>query len=112
MQQIGGPQVLRDQLIHLANFIEGHPDSLLVRVLPFETTPLGMTGASTFHLLDFVDSYLPSVAYRESITTLGTTDDPDIVDFAKVSYSQAEESCLDREASFDLIRERIDELSK
>lgn len=50
-QQVGGPDVLSEQLRQLLDLIEKLPDSLDFRVMPFTSGAHGALGASTFHLV-------------------------------------------------------------
>ncbi|MER7452272.1 Scr1 family TA system antitoxin-like transcriptional regulator [Nocardia beijingensis] len=64
-QQIGGPEVLRRQLIHLADLLESHPESIELQVIPF-TAADSVPASSTYHLLDFASPRLPTLAWHES----------------------------------------------
>ncbi len=111
-QQFGGPGVLKRQLEHLVERIDALPDSLEVRIIPFTSTPLGMTGASTVHLLGFDNPDLPTIVHREAVTALAITEDPDEVESIRVNYVRAlGESSLDKEESRRLISERIETLA-
>jgi hypothetical protein len=110
LQQIGGPGVLQRQLLHLAKKIEESPENIEVRVLPFATTPGGVIGSSTMYLLDFASPHLPTIAWREAMTSMGIAEDTATVRVLNVSYVQALESCLTREDSLDLIRRTADSL--
>lgn len=110
-QHFGDATVLRDQLKHLAA-LAAESDSVAIRVLPFDSSPLGLTGSSTLMLLEFASPHLPTMAWREAITPIGLTDDPDEVETLRVSFEQAlDQSSLNREASLALIEERIGALS-
>ncbi|MFJ9782476.1 Scr1 family TA system antitoxin-like transcriptional regulator [Amycolatopsis sp. NPDC101161] len=75
-QQIGGRQVLRNRLVHLATLIEQCSDQLEIGVLPFTATTCGLFGGATLVLLDFDDPQLPTLAWQEAVTTWETIDDP------------------------------------
>ncbi|MFV0258271.1 MAG: helix-turn-helix transcriptional regulator [Acidimicrobiales bacterium] len=111
MQQFGPPEVLRDQLSHLAQLI-AELSTLEVRIAPFDRTPGGMAGSSTTHLLHFKSEHVPVMVWRESITPLGLMDDPEEVETISVNYNQAWQSSLSPEASLELIGERIEDLSR
>ena len=111
MQHFGDPKVLHDQLVFLASVIDTLQDSLEVRVLPFDTSPLGMTGASTLYFLDFASPHLSTIVWREAVTPIGFTDDPDEVEKLEVSYLEALRiSSLDRKDSLEMIHRRIADL--
>jgi hypothetical protein len=65
VHQIGGPDVLARQLIHLADVVESHPNNIDLRVIPFTASHSLPTG-STYHLLDFASPRLPTLAWHES----------------------------------------------
>ena len=71
MQQFGGPDTLRRQLLHVSDLAERYGDVIDLRVQPFDATPLGLTTASTLVLLDFDSPYLEPVAWREAGTSHG-----------------------------------------
>lgn len=104
MQQVGGAAVLRDQLLHVVKLIDQLPGNLQFRVVPFTASPRGMVSASTVHLLDFPSAFLPTLAWREAITTLGISDDPDLVDLLDTHFKRASEATLSREETVSLLR--------
>lgn len=53
MQQFGGPEVLRKQLVHILNLADELGSKLDLRIQTFDVTPLGLTTASTLVLLSF-----------------------------------------------------------
>ena len=111
MQHFGSERVLRDQLVFLAHLIDQLVETLVVRVLPFDRSPLGMTGASTLNFLDFRSPHLPTIAWREAVTPIGFTEDPEEVETLQISYTEAlDSSSLSREDSLRLIERRIAEL--
>lgn len=111
MQETGGPQVLRDQLIHLAQVIEEHPDVIDLRVIPFTATGCGAFGASTFHLIDFASTRLPTLAWQETITAAGIIDDEAQVRDLSLTYAEALGRTLSPQESLDLIKRRIREIT-
>ncbi|MFS8101466.1 Scr1 family TA system antitoxin-like transcriptional regulator [Lentzea alba] len=109
-QEIGGPEVYRAQLEHLAQTIESHPDNIEVRVVPFTATWCGLFGAATTHLIDFANPRLPTVAWQESVTTRAIIDDPDLVRDIAATYNDALGRALSKSNSLELIHRRIKEL--
>ncbi|WP_246868524.1 DUF5753 domain-containing protein [Saccharopolyspora sp. ASAGF58] len=79
LQQIGGPDVLRNQLLSMASLLEEHPDTVQVLVIPFSATAGGVFGASTFHLVDFDNPRLPTLAWQETVTAQSLIDNDDQV---------------------------------
>lgn len=110
-QETGGPDVLRRQLLHLVSTIEELADSVEVRVVPFDTTPGGVVGASTLFLMDFASPRLPTVAWQEAITPVGVIEDPLTLGYLRSVYAQGVSCSLSREDSLDLIKRRAKELS-
>ncbi len=111
-QHFGDSGVLREQLKFLAKAIEDLSETLEVRILPFDRSPLGMTGASTLYLLDFSSPHLPTVVWRDAVTPIGFAEQPEEVETLRVSFLQAlEESSLGREDSLAMIERRIADLS-
>jgi transcriptional regulator with XRE-family HTH domain len=110
MQQFGGPEVLRDQLVQLVARAEDESSMVDLRVQPFNITPLGLTSASTVMLFDFATPHLSTVAWREAGGRLGIIDDPGVVARLMLNYQQVLASSLDRPASLDLVRKHIEEL--
>lgn len=112
MQQIGGPMVLRQQLLHLVDLSEQLDKSILeFRVVPFTATPRGLLNVSTMHLLDFSSPHLPTLAWREAVEPLGITDDPDLLDLLLVSFDRALASTLDHAKSIAVVRDLAEDLN-
>lgn len=67
MCQVGGPQVHRQQLLHLLNLAADSSNTIDLRVIPFEAgDSLAGLNAATFHLLDFQSARLPTVGWLET----------------------------------------------
>ena len=111
MQETGGPQVLREQLTHLARVIEERPDVVDFRVIPFNATGCGVFGASTFHLIDFASTRLPTLAWQETVTAAGIIDDVGQVRDLSLTYVEALGRTLSPQESLDLIKRRIREIA-
>ncbi|MGW5722432.1 helix-turn-helix domain-containing protein [Amycolatopsis sp. NPDC003865] len=109
-QQIGGRQVLKQQLVHLAEQIERHPEKLDVRVIPFTATACGLFGAATVHLIDFGNPRLPTLAWQETVTAWGVIDDKDQIRDLATTYKDAYEGALPRDRTLHLVRDHIREL--
>lgn len=109
-QQIGGRQVLKQQLVHLAELIESHPQKLDVRVIPFTATACGLFGAATVHIIDFGNPRLPTLAWQETVTAWGVIDDPvQVRDIAK-TYQDAYRRALAADESLHIVRNHLREL--
>ncbi|MGF1595429.1 MAG: helix-turn-helix domain-containing protein [Acidimicrobiales bacterium] len=111
-QQIGGPEVLRRQLDHLASLIVDLDETLDVRVLPFATNPGPLIGSSTLVFMDFASPSLPTVAWQEAIRPLGIIDDETQLTWLEVCYNRGLERCLSRADSLEAIRQASRRLSR
>jgi hypothetical protein len=100
MQQIGGPEVQREQLRHLLQLADRYSDTLDLRVQPFTGASLN---ASTFHLLDFESPRLPTLALLESAIYVEIVYDPKRVETLDFLHSRVESIALDRDESLRLI---------
>ncbi len=107
LQQIGGPDVLHDQLMYLVKLIEEHPATIDVRIVPFTATGCGLFGSSTLHLMDFASPRLPSLAWRETVTAMGIVEDANALRDMSRTYSEALGDSLSADDSLGLIRERL-----
>ncbi|MFD9889238.1 Scr1 family TA system antitoxin-like transcriptional regulator [Amycolatopsis sp. NPDC059027] len=110
-QQIGGPDVLRRQLEHLADMIDEHPETIEVRVIPFTATACGLFGAATVHLIDFDSPRLPTVAWQETVSTWGIIDDSTLVRDLTMTYNDAFRRTQTQQETRTFIRQRIKELA-
>lgn len=107
LQQIGGPQVLREQLRHLAAVVADHPDTIALRVIPFSAPACNVFGASTFHLIDFAGARLPTLAWQETATAMGVLDKDMQVRELHFTHAEALQVSLSTEDSLRLVNERI-----
>lgn len=112
MQQIGGREVLRGQLQHLADLIDELSTSLAVHIQPFEASELALVSASTVVSFGFGEEMrLDPVVWRESIIPVEISDDDDLVELLSINLASAVSRSLSREESQSLIRARIAQLS-
>jgi transcriptional regulator with XRE-family HTH domain len=102
-QQIGGPEVLADQLRHLATLIDRYPDTIEVRVVPFEATGHPALGSSAFYLIDFPQRRLPTVLWQESVTSAQLIVDSLTVREYSLAHAEARKCALSREDSLEAI---------
>jgi transcriptional regulator with XRE-family HTH domain len=105
MQQIGGRDVLRDQLRYVAEVAEAHPETIELRAIPFEAPACGVFGASTFHLIDFESPRLPTLAWQETVTAYGVISNDTQVRELHFSHTEALQRSLSREDSLRLVRQ-------
>lgn len=102
-QQVGGPEVLAEQLSHLSNLANEHPDTFDLRIVPFTATGHDAMGGSNFHLLAFPGGNLPTLAWQETVTSTQLIDAFQMVREYALAHASATESALDREASLAMI---------
>jgi len=110
-QEIGGPEVLREQLEYVANMIESYSDTIAARIIPFTVTECGLFGAATVNLIDFESPELPGVFWQETVTSWGIVDDPQQVRNLRTTYDDALKNASSRDDSLNMIRARIRELA-
>ncbi len=103
-QQVGGADVLAEQLEHLLDLIDRFADTLEVRIIPFTAGSYGAMGGSTFHLLTFPSARLGRLAWQETVTSLGLIDTEVRVHQYCLSFAEALERSVDRTESEALIR--------
>ncbi|WP_373283118.1 helix-turn-helix domain-containing protein [Nocardia vinacea] len=104
MYQVGGPDVHRAQLRHLQRLVDQHPDTLDLRVIPFEAGgAIASLNASTFHLLDFESARLPTLGWVESAAYGEIVEDPKRVNDLDYLYNQVQLIALDPGDSQNLI---------
>ncbi|WP_329051366.1 Scr1 family TA system antitoxin-like transcriptional regulator [Amycolatopsis sp. NBC_01488] len=109
-QQIGGPRVLRNQLVRLATLIEQHPDTLDIRVIPFTATACGLFGGATVVLIDFDNPQLPTLAWQETVTTWGIIDDPTEVRNLTTTFEDAYRRALGRKETLEMVRHHTEDI--
>jgi transcriptional regulator with XRE-family HTH domain len=109
-QQIGGSDVLRAQLEHVIKMIEKYPDNLNVHVVPFTATACSLFGGATVYLIDFENPRLPTVVWQETVTAWGVIEDRPQVEAISAAFTEALQRSMDRRASKEKIRQRIEEI--
>jgi transcriptional regulator with XRE-family HTH domain len=111
MQQVGGPEVQRIQLAHLAEMIESRPDTIAVHVVPFTSPPGGLLWSSTLYLLDFASPRLPTIASHETVSQTGVVvDDESEVRHMSMAFAEAMTCALPPKESLDLIQRSGNEI--
>ncbi|MBK0868638.1 helix-turn-helix domain-containing protein [Saccharopolyspora sp. HNM0986] len=106
-QQVGGREVMVEQLRHLTEVIEEKPDTLEVLVVPFSAGAHGALGASTFHILHFANSRLPRVAWQEAVTSATVMEHRPRVGQFSATFAESVKQTAGREGSLDLIHREI-----
>jgi transcriptional regulator with XRE-family HTH domain len=103
-QEVGGPDVMRNQLAHLLSF-QDHP-WVQVQVLPFSAGQhTGMLGS--FNLLRFEDD--PDLFYAESYDSGHMTANPQVIRERSVGYARLQATALSPEDSAQLITRVMEE---
>ncbi|MGW4350933.1 DUF5753 domain-containing protein [Nocardia sp. NPDC004582] len=105
MYKVGGDEVRARQLRHLISMAERYPDTLDIRIVPFDagTAMVGLNSA-TFHLLDFKSARLPAMGWTEAAEYFEVVDDPKRVTALDYLFNQIRSTALDREQSLELIK--------
>lgn len=106
-QQTGGVGVMRNQLQHLVTTIEAHWDTVNFRVLPFTSHVGAIRGCSTFHILDFPQPRLPTLAWSEVPLHDELVEDQQRVRNLTIVFGHLERESLSREDSLRLLNELI-----
>lgn len=105
-RQVGGPDVMREQLMHLAS-IAGRPN-ITIQVLPFSSGPhLAVKGA--FTLLQFPEAAAAGVAYQENMTSDLFIEREDEVYRYGLAFDRLRELALGPEDSVSFITHLVDE---
>ncbi|MEU6270169.1 helix-turn-helix domain-containing protein [Saccharopolyspora shandongensis] len=104
-QQIGGPEVLAEQLKHLEKSIETLWKTLVLRVVPFEATGHHAMGGSSFYLMTFPSGQLPTLLWQETVTSTQLIFDPITVREYSLAHTEATKCALSREDTLNRIRD-------
>jgi transcriptional regulator with XRE-family HTH domain len=110
-QQVGGREVLAEQLEHLLTLMEQHSDTLDLRVIPFSAGAYCALGSSTFHLLTFPSARLMRLGWHETVTSLNLVESELKIHQYGVAFSEALSRAADREGSEQLIRKALQEIT-
>ncbi|MFX0576918.1 DUF5753 domain-containing protein [Nocardia nepalensis] len=104
--QVGSPEVHKAQLVHLLELSDKHPNTLDLRVIPFETggTSIASLNAATFHLLDFESARLPTLGWIETALYGELAEDSAQVGALEYLYEQLHSVALSRSDSQQLIK--------
>lgn len=99
-QQVGGPSVMKEQLIHLLDIAD--LPNVTLQVLPFTAgASTGMYGP--FHILRFPGPGVTEVVYLENLTGGLYLDQTEEIDRYKVAFDHLRASALPTKASLELI---------
>ncbi|MDR7300080.1 helix-turn-helix domain-containing protein [Haloactinomyces albus] len=107
-QEVGGPEVMREQLQHLAAMAE--LPHVTIQVLPFSAGAVPALGVP-FILLSFPDPEDPDVPFADYLTGCVYVEDEDEVTSYSLNYSALEnDRALDPAASLTLISKLAEQL--
>ncbi len=109
MQEIGGPQVLRGQLVHLLEQIDVLGDRLALRITPFTATE--MIAAVSLFFVGFESDHLPRVVWREAGSALRFSRDSDLLEDLSLAFERVWASGLDGPATYERLEKRVQVLS-
>jgi transcriptional regulator with XRE-family HTH domain len=107
-QEVGGRDVMRDQLDHLAAMADR--EHVEIRVIPFSAGAHAALGGA-FHLLSFESARLPDVVWQETLANFAIIEKPAQVREYGVVLAEATQNALDATASIDLMRQISKEFS-
>jgi hypothetical protein len=111
MQQVGGPDVQRAQLLHLRELADKHSETLDLRVIPFDASgSIAGLNTATFHLLDFASPRLPTLGWLETALYGEVAEDPRRVAELDFLFNQVHTAALSRTESLRLIEQTAREI--
>lgn len=103
-QQIGGARVLAEQLDHLVGLVRANPETLDVRVVPFEATGHDAVGGSPFLVMTFPSGKLPTLLWHETVTSTQLITDSLTIREHSLAHTEATRCALGREDTLEKIR--------
>jgi transcriptional regulator with XRE-family HTH domain len=110
-QGVAGPDVRRRQLDHLLTMSERPPAQVDIRVIPFSSEPCILFGSGSVCLLDFDNTWLPTVAWDETVSSWGVIADPAKVRDIVGAFAEATKQALTRQETTRLIEHYRDQLA-
>ncbi|MEC3913300.1 DUF5753 domain-containing protein [Nocardia sp. CDC160] len=104
MQEVGGPEVQRNQLRHLCQLADKYSDNLDLRVIPFNARgSIAGLNAATYHLLDFDSPRLPPLGWIDTAIYGEIVEDQRKVEALDYLFNQLQTIALNRDDSLRLI---------
>ncbi|MEV0082522.1 helix-turn-helix transcriptional regulator [Saccharopolyspora sp. NPDC050642] len=110
-QQVGGPEVLAEQLQQLLTMMDEHSGTLDVRIIPFSAGAYCALGSSTFHLLTFPSTRLVRLGWHETVTSLNLVESELKIHQYSVAFSEALSRAADRDGSKQLIHKALHQIT-
>ncbi|MEV0759589.1 DUF5753 domain-containing protein [Nocardia sp. NPDC050435] len=111
IQEIGGAEVQREQLLHLSSMMRTRPDTIDIRVVPLTARERPILLGSPFHILYFESPLTFPVVYHESVVIRGIIDEQPRVRELRIIFESQLERSLSREATLTLIDEIADRIA-
>jgi hypothetical protein len=108
-QEIGGREVMRQQLAHLVRLMTENPH-VTIQVLPFSVGAYAALGGP-FSILSFDSPYLPAVAWQETLTPAAFYERAPQVREYTVALAETQNLALSAEDSLEFIREVAKEMA-
>ncbi|MGV9833806.1 helix-turn-helix domain-containing protein [Nocardia niigatensis] len=106
MYKVGNDDIRSRQLQHLIEMAEKHPDTLDIRIIPYEAGgAIASLNSATFHLLDFDSARLPTLGWIEAAAYFEIVDDAKRVTALEYLFEQIQAIALDHQRSLALIKE-------
>ena len=109
-QMIGGPEVMAEQLRHLAT--AGQRANVSVRVLPFAAGLHDGLVSNDFAILRFPDGVEPPMVYSDVLLGALWYEEPKEITRFSRAFTDISDHALDEEASRDLIHQAAKELTR
>lgn len=106
-QQVGGVDILAEQLQHLIAVMDGDSHNVDLRIIPFTAGSYGAIGSSTFHLLTFPSPKLTPLVWQENVTSLRLLDDETQLRQYHAAFAEALGRAVDRDTSRKLIQRAL-----
>ncbi|MQY20708.1 DUF5753 domain-containing protein [Nocardia macrotermitis] len=111
LQQPWGTDIARTQLRHLIGLIEEHPETLDIRIIPFDSPAVAALVGVTVYLLDFASPRLPTLAWSENGASGHIVEDSMQVRELNHLYTTALAMVPSRDDSLELIKRTERQLS-
>lgn len=108
LYQVGGPEVLRKQLLHLAALVKDH-DNIDVRVVPFSAGAHPALGGP-YQILSFSSPRLHDIVWQEILTATNIVDAPQKITEYVMTFAEVSRRAMDQRESAALIRQTAKEL--
>jgi transcriptional regulator with XRE-family HTH domain len=109
-QQVGGPEVMRAQLDHLANLMTERSEQIEIRVVPHTAGAHPALGGP-FQILSFSSPRLPDLVWQEVLTSSDIIDQSSRVADYVVTFAESRERALSSDESLALIQRIAKEMT-